>query len=170
MHELFYGCLFCKSGTEHSTAAYINQAIDAMEAMVPWRIRKKTVARLHVVDLVPMLPGYVFFRCESPNAVRRLLDVRNVFRILEYSDRTWSLIGSDRKFAELVFEGHLLQNPNVCFIDNKLHFEDGFLFGHDDAVLRVNRRKRMAEIRLGIDQLKFWIGYNERSEERTKII
>ena len=102
--------------------------------------------------------------------MRRLLDVRNVFRILEYSDRTWSLIGSDRKFAELVFEGHLLQNPNVCFIDNKLHFEDGFLFGHDDAVLRVNRRKRMAEIRLGIDQLKFWIGYNERSEERTKII
>ena len=44
-------------------------------------------------------------------------------------------------------------------VNRKLHFEDGFLYGHDDAVLRVNRRKKTAEVRLEIDQRAFWIGY-----------
>ena len=49
-------------------------------------------------------------------------------------------------------------------IDGKLHFEDDFLYGYDDAVLRVSRRKKTVEVRLGIDQLTFWIGYCETAK------
>lgn len=108
-----------------------------------------------------LLPGYIFFRTKTDEQVPQLTRITNVLKLLEYDNFSWELTGGDREFAEFLFDNDLLQPPHVTFIDGKLHFEDGFLYGHDDTVLRVNRRKKTAEIRLEIDQLAFWIGYIE---------
>ena len=154
-----YGCLFCRTGAEAIIASYINQTITDVEAVAPTRTRRKTVVGKPVEDQVQLLPGYIFFRTETDEQVPRLTRITNVLKLLEYDNLSWELTGGDREFAEFLFDNDLLQPPHVTFIDGKLHFEDGFLCGHDDAVLRINRRKRTAEVRLGIDRLAFWIGY-----------
>ena len=157
-----YGCLFCRTGAEATIASYINQTITDVEAVVPTRIRRKTVAGKAIEDQVQLLPGYIFFRTESDEPLPLLTRITNVLKLLEYDNLSWELTSSDRAFAEFLFDNDLLQPPHVTFIDGRLHFEDGFLYGHDDAVLRVNRRKKTAEVRLGIDRLAFWIGYTEQ--------
>lgn len=154
-----YGCLFCRTGAEATIAGYINQTITDVEAVAPTRTRRKTIAGKVIEDQVQLLPGYIFFRTESGKQIPRLTRITNVLKLLEYDDFSWELTGCDREFAEFLFDNDLLQSPHVTFIDGRLHFEDGFLYGHDDAVLRINRRKRTAEVRLGIDRLAFWIGY-----------
>ena len=154
-----YGCLFCRTGAETTIAGYINQTSTNVEAVAPTRTRRKTVAGKPVEDQEQLLPGYIFFRTESDEPLPPLTHITNVLKLLEYDNLSWELTGSDREFAEFLFDNDPLQPPHVSFIDDKLHFEDGFLYGHDDAVLRVNRRKKTAEIRLVIDRLAFWIGY-----------
>ena len=157
-----YGCLFCRTGAEATIAGYINQTIADAEAVAPTRPRRKTVAGKAVEDQVQLLPGYIFFRTESDEQISRLTRITNVLKLLEYDNLSWELTDGDREFAEFLFDNDLLQPPHVSFIDGRLHFEDGFLYGHDDAVLRVSRRKKTAEVRLGIDRLAFWIGYIEQ--------
>ena len=157
-----YGCLFCRTGTEATIASYINQTITNVEAVAPTRTRRKTVAGKAIEDQTQLLPGYIFFRTETDEQVPQLTRITNVLKLLEYDNLSWELTGGDREFAEFLFDNDLFQPPHVTFIDRKLHFEDGFLYGHDDAVLRVNRRKKTAEIRLVIDRLAFWISYTER--------
>ena len=106
-------------------------------------------------------PDTSFFQTKTSEQLPRLTRITNVLKLLEYDNLGRELSGSDREFAEFLFDNDLLQPPHVTFIDGKLHFEDSFLYGHDDAVLRVNRRKKTAEIRLEIDQLAFWIGYTD---------
>ena len=156
-----YGCLFCRTGAEAAIAGYINQTVAGIEAIAPTRTRRKTIAGKVIEDQVQLLPGYIFFRTESGKQIPRLTRITNVLKLLEYDDFSWELTGGDREFAEFLFDNDLLQSPHVTFIDGRLHFEDGFLYGHDDTVLRVNRRKKTVEIRLEIDRLAFWIGYDE---------
>ena len=156
-----YGCLFCRTGAEATIVGYINQTITDVEAVAPTRARRKTVAGKAIEDQVQLLPGYIFFRTESDEPLPLLTRITNVLKLLEYNNLSWELTSSDRAFAEFLFGNDLLQPPHITFIDGRLHFEDGFLYGHDDAVLRVSRRKKTAEVRLEIDRLAFWIGYDE---------
>ena len=111
-----------------------------------------------------LLLGHIFFRTESDEQIPLLTRITNVLKLLGHDILSWALTGSDREFAEYLFDNDLLQPPHVSFIDGRLHFEDGFLYVHDDAVLCVNRRKKTAEIRLEIDKLVFWIDrYNKSS-------
>lgn len=157
-----YGCLFCRTGVETTIASYINQTITNVEAVAPTRTRRKTVAGKAIEDQVQLLPGYIFFRTETDEQVPQLTRITNVLKLLEYDNLSWELTGGDREFAEFLFDNDLLQPPHVTFMGGRLHFEDGFLYGYDDAVIRVNRRKKTAEVRLGIDRLAFWIGYIEQ--------
>lgn len=157
-----YGCLFCRTGAEATIASYINQTITNVEAVAPTRTRRKTVAGKAIEDQVQLLPGYIFFRTETDEQVPQLTRITNVLKLLEYDNLSWELTGGDREFAEFLFDNDLLQPPHVTFMGGRLHFEDGFLYGYDDAVIRVNRRKKTAEVRLGIDRLAFWIGYIEQ--------
>ena len=156
-----YGCLFCRTGAEATIAGYINQTIIDVEAVAPTRTRRKTIAGKAIEDQVQLLPGYIFFRTKTDEQVPQLTRITNVLKLLEYDNLGRELSGGDREFAEFLFDNDLLQPLHVSFIDGKLHFEDGFLYGHDDAVLRVNRRKKTVEIRLEIVQLAFWIGYTD---------
>lgn len=157
-----YGCLFCRTGREASVADYINQKMIVIEAIAPMCTRRKTVAGKAIEDKVQLLPGYIFFRTETDTQLPRLTRITNVLKLLEYDNLSWELTGSDREFAEFLFDNALLQLPHVTFINDKLHFEGNFLYGHDDAVIRVNRRKKTVEVRLGIDRLAFWIGYIDK--------
>lgn len=156
-----YGCLFCRTGRETSVANYVNQAMTEIEAVAPMRIRRKTGAGKNVEDQVQLLPGYVFFRTGINEQLSRLTRISNVLKLLEYDNLSWELTGSDKEFAEFLFDNDLLRPPHVAFIDGRLHFEDGFLYGHDDDVVCLNRRKHTAKVQLEIDKLAFWIGYVE---------
>ena len=156
-----YGCLFCRTGAEATIAGYINQTITDVEAVAPTRTRRKTIAGKAVEDQVQLLPGYIFFRTKTDEQLSLLTRITNVLKLLQYDNLSWELTGGDREFAEFLFDNDLLQPPRVTFIDGRMHFEDGFLYGYDDAVLCVNWRKKTAEARLGIDRLAFWIRYNE---------
>ena len=156
-----YGCIFCRTGSEESLASHINGVSDATEAIAPKRLRRKTVGQVVTEDYVQMLPSYVFFRTVEPTSISHLQRISAVLRILEYDRSNWELVGQDRAFAEFLFGNNLPLCPEIQFIDGRLHFTQDPFLGHDDAVLRVNRKKRTAEVHLNISELTFWISYVE---------
>ena len=167
LEQWHYGCLFCRSTAETTTAGRISRMHPDVETAVPSRIRRKHVNGVKIEDRVPLLPGYIFFRAQDIASPVQLSRISNVWRLLEYDNHTWELNGRDRDFAEVLFDNEELQTPNATFVDGRLHFVDGFLYGHDDAVTRVNRRKQTAEIQLEVNRLTFWIGYIEIDGNET---
>ena len=91
----------------------------------------------------------------------QLIRITNAFELLEHNNLSWKLTSRDKEFAEFLFNNDLLQTPHITFIEGRLHFNDGFLYEHDNAVLRVNWRKKTVKVRLDIDRVTFWIGYIE---------
>ena len=148
---------------EKSITDSINENYERVEGIAPMRIRRKTVEGKVLVDKVRLLPGYIFFRTTDESLIQRLIRISGVYKLLEYDKGTWQLNGTDRAFAEFLFDNDLLQLSHATIIDGRLHFTDGIFEGHDDSVIRVNRRKKTAEVQLGIDKLSFWIGYDEQT-------
>ena len=158
-----YGCIYCRTGMEKSIVGSINENYECVEGISPMRIRCRTVESKIFLDKVQLLPRYIFFRTTDESLIRRLIRISGVYKLLEYDKGMWQLNGTDRTFAEFLFDNGLLQLSHATIIDGRLHFTDGIFEGHDDSVIRVNRRKKTAEVQLGIDKLSFWIGYDEQT-------
>ena len=154
-----YGCLFCRTGSENRVAEYINSRFDGAEAIAPKRLRRKTVQGETLEDSALLLPSYVFFRTDGELAIKDVRRISGVIKLLRYRDDDWKLIGSDLAYAQFFFEHPIITYSNATFIDGKIHFLDGILLGHDEDVLRVNRRTQTVEVKMDIVNGGIWVGY-----------
>lgn len=59
----YYGCLFCRTCAEGDIEAYINQSVEAIEAVAPMRTRSKTVAGKVLKIKRLCCPGMFSFVC-----------------------------------------------------------------------------------------------------------
>lgn len=167
--DLAYGCLFCRTGSERMIAELINAQIDDISAAIPIKIRKRYHDGECQTEKVLLLPGYVLFKSKPEAKVKQLEEITHVHRILKYADASWILKGLDLEFAAFFFESSEIEYSKAEFVDGHIHFIDGFLKGHDDDVVRLNKRMKTAEVKLGICDSNIWIGYEEVERKPAKM-
>lgn len=159
--QVIYGCLFCRTGSERMVADRINEQVNGFSAVVPIKVRRRYHDGECNIEKVLLLPGYVFLRTTSEMEMDSLGTIPNVHKVLKYPKGAWQLHDTDRQFAEFFFEHGEIEYSHAEFVNGRIHFLDGFLQGHDDNVVRLNKRMRVAEIRLKICEARIWAGYEE---------
>ena len=169
------GCLFCKSGKEAEVINHFKTAFPNDEAIFPTRTRIRRVHDAAIEERVPLLPGYVFFEIkEEEPPVSGMLDgilvallefsrIDSVLKLLRYSDGTWRLLGSDNRFAEILFKtgGNIELSQAYFDRGNRIRILDGFLKDYEGQITNVNRKKKAVEVTVDLQGKRaiMWLGY-----------
>lgn len=157
-----YGCLFCRSGAEKTIAEDINRRFEGITAVVPEKARYRRVGGTAYKEMTVLIPGYIFFQADEDFPVMRLLGRDTVYRVLSYEDYDWHLRGTDRLFAEKMFEYHgYIDFSKAYYEGDRIRIIDGFLGGQEAQITRVNRRAQTAQLRLQVQdkELSIWLGF-----------
>ena len=127
-----YGGRFCRTDAEAAIAGYISQTVADVEAVASTRSRRKTIAVKAVGDQMQLPPGFLLFRTKTNEFFSRLTRSNKVLKLLACDNLSRELTGSGREFAESLLDNGLLPPPHVTFVGGRLHFENDFLYGHDE--------------------------------------
>lgn len=126
-----------------------------------------------------MLPGYVFFEiptCEHhlvsekdagrvplDVALQDVIKVDCILKLLRYLDGRWQLNGFDDQFARMLFEAGGNIGISQAFFDqgNRIRILDGFLKDYEGSISRVNRKRRVVEVKVDLHgkKVSMWLGY-----------
>ena len=169
------GCFFCKGGKEKDVVRHFMTVFPKERAIAPTRTRYRRTSEAVIEEQVPLLPGYVFFEIteegtQAPGIVDAvlyaLLDFSrsdSVLRLLRYTDGNWRLQGFDDRFAELLFKsGGNIELSQAYFDKGKrIRILDGFLKDYEGSIVRVNRKKKTAEVSVDLQgkKVSMWLGY-----------
>ena len=107
-----------------------------------------------------LLPGYVFFRIAPDTRIAPIEEIPSALRVLKYTDESWYLREFDLEFALFFFMNSEIEYSKAEFVDGHIHFIDGFLKGHDNNVIRLNKRMKTVEVKLDICEATIWVGYD----------
>jgi transcription termination/antitermination protein NusG len=121
-----------------------------------WPRRKLTIRRRgkRVATQAPLFPGYIFLQTESvtPDIYRELKRCEGFVRFLPGND-TIEPLGSEaldliRHFLSF---GEIVEQSRVTFdVNNRIVVVEGPLAGMEGRIVKVNRRKGRAKIRLDL--------------------
>ena len=167
-------CLFCHGGEEYKLAQLI-EYLGYGKPLIPRKVKRIYRQGKWQEEEQKMLPGYVFVFSEQQIPFRAVLSLPPVIRVLRYADDLEGYLeGQDRALAEMLLEregriGALEALKEGDFI----HITDGLLSQYGGKVLRMDRRKQMAEVELNVagDINRVWLSYEIleiRNEETNK--
>jgi transcription termination/antitermination protein NusG len=128
-----------------------------------WPRRKLTIRRRgrRKEVLAPIFSGYVFIEAEQVDdhlfaAVKQL---PGFYRFLESNDRIRALGGDDLELvAHFVRFGEVIGKSKVTFDEHsRIEVSEGPLAGLEGRIVKVDRRKQRAKIRLDLYQESFLV-------------
>lgn len=161
--SLEYACVFCHSGSEEQLVREINDRFPFMEALSPAKMRYRHVNGKPVEEQITLFPGYLFVRLRDDGSPYQLTRNGMIYRLLQYSDGNWRLQGSDRAFAETLFSmGGVFGFSQAFYENDRIHIVDGPLKAYDGKILRVNHRKRTAQVQISfshMNDMTVWLGF-----------
>lgn len=157
-----YACLFCRSRSETHLAQELRNRWPQVDFIVPEKIRIRRKGAEVLEENVVLFPGYIFMRTTEDIAALPLFCVPNVYRILMDSEKNWKLRGTDRALAEALFQTGGVVGLSTAYYDgNRIRIVDGFLKEYEGKILRVNRRRKTAQICVTIEEkeMMIWLGF-----------
>ena len=123
---------------------------------------------------VSLLPGYVFVISEAPVPLNELWRIPDVIRPLTYGpdDHDGFLSGQDQALALwLMQENGLVGNLDIVKEGSQIRIISGLLKNLNGRVVKVDRRKRLANVELEVvgSIHSVWLGVNflEPSDHAT---
>ena len=157
------GCLYCYGSN-------IDRAIEAFKGFYPnMRLVYPLKSRHHrtkgVVweEIVPLLPGYLFFETEEDLPKQELARTNYLLRLLTYTNGEWMLRGDDDQFAKTMFQSDGRIGFSKAYYDEsrRLHIIDGFLKPYENSIVRVDHRYQAAEIGITFQEkpIRLWLGF-----------
>lgn len=140
--------------------------------------RKRLTIRKHGIlrnEDAPVFPGYVFWAGEglSPEVYWKLKRIDGFFRFLAKDDKPTlplALEGRDRDILlHFIGFGEIAEKSKVYFDENdRIVILEGPLKGLEGFIIKVDKRKRRAKIRLAFCNQDFPIDLGFEAMERTK--
>lgn len=159
MHEY---CLFCQT-VKCAEIAQLLPKLVSCEAFSPQIVQRKWVKGNCQEQTHPYLPGYVFFFREEPlEDYRSLRVIPGVIRILGRKEDGFRLQGEDSRFAQALREtGGVIGIQKAYEEGDRIRLVDSAFLGYSGEVIRVDRRKGRAQIRIRFDEKEFliWVGF-----------
>ena len=123
-------------------------------------IRKQGRSREH---LAPIFPGYLFLETETilPDVYWTLRKVTGFFRFLQNNQKIEPLGGIDRELLlHFLSFGEVVDKSTVYFDKNqKIRVMNGPMKGLEGRVIKVDKRKQRAKIRLDLYNNSFCIDF-----------
>lgn len=157
------GCLYCYSGNMDRAIEVFNGFYPDIRLIYPQRIRRRRyTGKPCVDDIVPLLPGYLFFETDRDLPKNRLARTDYLLRLLTYTDSEWVLHGADDLLAKDLFDANGVIGLSRAYYDSnrRIRIVDGFLKPYENSIVRVNRRTRTAEINIILQdqRIDLWLG------------
>ena len=152
-------------GKESSFITIGRNRVPSESAAFHWPRRKLTIRRQgkREESLAPVFPGYVFLECEEIDAKLFATAKRlpGFYRFLESNDRIRALSGNDLELvAHFVRFGDVIGKSKVTFDENaRIEVKDGPLAGLEGRIVKVDRRKMRAKVRLDLYQESFLVDF-----------
>jgi len=130
-----------------------------------WPRRKLTIRRRgkRVETLAPVFPGYIFLETEhiTDKLFATIKQLPGFYRFLESNDRIRALTGEDLELvAHFVRFGEVIGKSTVTFDENsRIEVKDGPLSGLEGRIVKVDRRKQRAKVRLDLYKDSFLVDF-----------
>jgi transcriptional antiterminator NusG len=138
-----------------------------------WPRRSLTIRQQGVVkhSLAPIFPGYVFLEAEElkPEVYWQLKWIPGFFRILRDNRNITPLSGHDRRLLlHFLSFGEIIHKSTVYFDENnRIRVLEGPLKGLEGMIVKVDRRKKRAKVRLNLYDESFQVDFGFEAIERT---
>ena len=162
-----YGCIFCKTGSEHTLAQELSQDMLDIDFLVAEKQNRRRINGKMTTETVIMFPGYVFFRSTSKIDPTKLERNPLTLKLLTYDDERWQLVGDDYLFVRWLFmQGGIIGFSKARIEDNRLVFLNGPLMGQEKNIIKINRRFQNCLVSLVFENRKnkIWLGYELETE------
>lgn len=130
-----------------------------------WPRRSLTIRRKgkQVPSLAPIFPGYVFYEAEevSPEIYWILKRLSGFVRFLKNEDRLEKLSGADRELLlHFLSYGEVVEKSLAYFDENnRIRVTRGPMKGLEGQIIKVDKRKRRAKIRLSMYSNRFLVDF-----------
>lgn len=157
-----YACIYCRTGGEEQLARDLQISCPDVTAMNPTKLRYRRVNGKPVSEKAALFPGYIFLRLPGDYPTHRLKLSGLLYKILRDSDNDWRLSGADRAFAEKLFAtGGVLGFSKAYYEGDRIRIVEGPLKELEGNIIRVNHRKRTAQVQLNIQgmDMSVWLGF-----------
>lgn len=157
-----YGCVYCRTGAEEQLVRDIKISCPDVTALNPTKLRYRRVNGKPVEEKAALFPGYIFLRLPDDFPLYHLTRNGLLYKVLRDSDNDWRLSGADRAFAEKLFDADGVLGFSKAFYEgDHIHIVDGPLKELEGNIVRVNHRKRTAQVQLNIQgmDMSVWLGF-----------
>lgn len=130
-----------------------------------WPRRRLTIRRRGKREeaLAPVFPGYVFLETDEIDDAlyATIKQLPGFYRFLERNDRIRELTGDDLELvAHFVRFGEVIGKSTVTFDENsRIQVKDGPLAGLEGRIVKVDRRKQRAKVRLDLYKDSFLVDF-----------
>ena len=130
-----------------------------------WPRRRLTIRRKgkRIESLAPLFSGYLFLETDSiTEAVFRTTKrLPGFYRFLESNDRIRPLSGGDLELVgHFIRLGEIIGKSRVTFDENsRIQVKDGPLTGLEGKIVKVDRRKQRAKVRLDLYKESFLVDF-----------
>lgn len=167
---MFTYCLFCET-SKCTYIAAIAETLFSCKAIRPRQVQHIVSKGNQVKDIIrDFLPGYVFlYFDEDPfPAIQHVWNIPGVLQMLGDRDSKYALSGSDKEFAEMLYERKGVFGKTRVYEDNGILYLYPSDFRTAKAkILKVSRKKERMKIQLQIADQKptTWVEY-EITESR----
>lgn len=160
--EMAYACIYCRTGGEEQLVRDLQMSRPEVTAMNPTKLRYRRVNGKPISEKVALFPGYIFLRLPGDYPTHRLKLSGLLYKLLRDSDNDWRLSGADRAFAEKLFDTDgVLGFSKAYYEGDRIRIVDGPLKALEGSIIRVNHRKRTAQVQLSIQgmDMSVWLGF-----------
>jgi transcriptional antiterminator NusG len=160
-----YFVLSVQPGREDDFLTAARNLISRTDVSFLWPRRSLTIRRKGKKQdtLAPIFPGYIFLETDEVSrelftATKRL---PGFYRFLESNDRIRALAGSDLELvSHFVRFGEVIGKSLVTFDENaRIQVRDGPLEGLEGRIVKVDRRKQRAKVRLDLYEDSFLVDF-----------
>lgn len=157
-----YACAFCRTGSESKIAGEIEKKFPSIDALCTFKLRKRYVKGKTIEEKVALFPGYIFLRFSNESVLYSLIKSGLIYTVLSGADGDWRVTGPDRDFVRGLFDSDgVLGFSKAYYKNDRIHVTEGPLKNYNGKILRVNHRKRTAEVQISFHGkiLDVWLGF-----------
>lgn len=158
-----YFILQVETGREEVFLTSVRELVDPSIASFYWprrSLRERRKGKTRVVE-APLFPGYLVAEAPQigPDLFRTVRRAPSFIRFLRSNDDIQALVGSDLEMIRhFLGFGEIAQRSRVRFDENqRIHVVDGPMAGLEGRIVKVDRRKGRAKIRLDLYNNSFLV-------------
>ncbi len=158
--------LQCLSGKEDLVRKKLSLSAgsELPEIFIPRRKMKIRRGGRTLQEEYVLFPGYLFFHCESVNQtlVQWCREIPEALRFLPDNREIQPLRPDERELlSRLLFQGEIIGDSAVRFnTNNRIEVVRGPLKGFEGQIIKVNRRKGRAKVRLDMYDRSFEVDFS----------